>query len=114
MPKLNESGVLHILLLVILIIGIIAGVYLVGKTQIFKPKASSQNVEWVTSSGDSGNCVTNKNGETVTTCPKVKFKINIGLDGTAGVDNGGSPGSNPVNTTGGGSQSQGGEEFHGE
>ncbi len=75
LKKLNEAGLAHILLIIILIIGIIAGVYLVQKTQIFKPKASADLVEWVQSTGASNNCVTSQNGNTVTTCGEVKFKI---------------------------------------
>lgn len=96
MPKFppNQKGIAHILLIIILILGIIAGVYLVQKTQIFKPKASSQNIEWIKSDNDPDNCVTDKGA----TCPKVKFRINIGIDGTTGT--GGSSGSN--NSSGGG------------
>lgn len=40
MPNLNKKGVTHIFLLIILFVGIIAGVYLVQHPQIFKPKAN--------------------------------------------------------------------------
>ncbi len=71
--NMNQKGIAHILLIIILIIGIIAGVYLVQRTQIFKPKAASQIVEWIPSQGlDSDNCVSS---QTSTTCTKVKFKI---------------------------------------
>ncbi len=77
MPRFSERGIAHILLIVLLLGGIAAGVYLVQKTQIFKPKASSDQVNWVISSQDPDNCVTTKDGQTVTTCPKVKFRINV-------------------------------------
>ncbi len=86
--SMNQKGIAHILLIIILIIGIIAGVYLVQKTQIFKPKAASDIVEWTQSQGDSDNCITSQNGNTVTTCGKVKFKIfapgDITKDNTSG------------------------------
>lgn len=40
MPKLSEKGVIQFLILAILAVGLIAGLYLVQQTQIFKPKAS--------------------------------------------------------------------------
>lgn len=39
----NQRGVIHFVLLIILLLGIIAGVYLVQKTQIFRPKAYQTN-----------------------------------------------------------------------
>lgn len=39
MPSLNQKGVVHILIVLILLAGIVSGVYLVQHTQIFKPKA---------------------------------------------------------------------------
>lgn len=76
--KLNQRGAIQFLIPLILIIGIIAGVYLVQKTQIFKPKAASEKIDWVVSDQDPDNCVTiNKEGKKVTTCPKVKFKIDV-------------------------------------
>lgn len=78
MPRLNSRGVAHILLLVILLGGIAAGVYLVQKTQIFKPKASSKDIIWLNAgSAEQDNCVTSdKEGKPITTCPKVKFQVN--------------------------------------
>lgn len=40
MPKLSQRGAIHLLIIFILIAGLIATLYLVQKTQIFKPKAS--------------------------------------------------------------------------
>lgn len=85
MPKLNKvragalnsRGIAHILLIVLLLGGIAAGVFLVQKTQIFKPKATSENIEWVSSQADQDNCVTYKEGRIVTTCTKVKFKVTV-------------------------------------
>lgn len=76
MPKLNSRGVIQFIPLLLLLAGIIAGVYLVQKTQIFKPKAGGENVEWVVPQGqDPENCVTTRDGKKVITCPKAKFKI---------------------------------------
>ena len=75
MPKLNQRGVIaQGVILLLLLAGIGAGIYLVQHPQIFKPKASSDNIEWVNSNGDPDNCVT---GPGTITCPKVKFKINV-------------------------------------
>ena len=41
MPKLGQKGVVQIAFVLILLAGIVAGVYLVQHTQIFKPKAAS-------------------------------------------------------------------------
>lgn len=43
MPEFNTKGFAHIFLLIILFIGIIAGVFLVQHPQIFKPKALEEN-----------------------------------------------------------------------
>lgn len=76
MPKLNSRGVIQFIPLLLLLAGIIAGVYLVQKTQIFKPKAGGENIVWVVPEGeDPQNCVTLKDGKYVITCPKAKFKI---------------------------------------
>ncbi|MBI2017816.1 hypothetical protein HYS92_02090 [Candidatus Daviesbacteria bacterium] len=64
---LNQAGIIHLLPLLLLLAGIIAGVYLVQKEgfQLFKPKATAINVEF------SGNCV--QNG--VLTCADVQIKF---------------------------------------
>lgn len=81
MPRFNQQGVVQVLVLLILIIGLLAGLYLITQTQIFKSKATSQNIEWQISSGQSpDNCVTTQDGKTVTTCPKVKFKVTAPAD----------------------------------
>lgn len=73
--KLNQRGVVaQGLILLLLLAGIGAGIYLVQHPQIFKPKATGENIEWVSSSGDPDNCVT---GSGTTTCSKVKFRINV-------------------------------------
>lgn len=78
MPRFNQQGVIaQALVVLLLLVGIGAGIYLVKHPQVFKPKASSEKVEWITSENDSDNCVTVKDGKTVTTCPKVKFRINV-------------------------------------
>lgn len=46
MDKLgSQKGVAHILVVLLLLTGIVAGVYLVQKTQIFKPKATVETVD---------------------------------------------------------------------
>lgn len=91
MPKLNkvraialsERGVIaQGLIILLLLAGIGAGIYLVQHPQIFKPKATSENIDWVTSDNqDPDNCVTvNEKGETITACPKVKFRINVPIE----------------------------------
>lgn len=78
MPKLNQRGVIaQALMLLILIAGIIGGLYLVKHPQIFKPKASSDSVEWIQTSDDPDNCVTSTGNNATTNCPKVKFRINV-------------------------------------
>jgi len=39
--RFNQKGIIHILVLVILLAGLLAGVYLVQQTQIFKPRAQT-------------------------------------------------------------------------
>lgn len=77
--KLNQRGILHLIPLLILLGGIVAGVYLVQKTQVFRPKASTETIFWVPGSqsevDSKDNCVQQKDGSTFTTCPKVKFKL---------------------------------------
>lgn len=43
MPRFNQRGLAHILVILILLVGIIAGVYLVKHPQIFKPRAYDTN-----------------------------------------------------------------------
>lgn len=43
MPRINQKGFAHILLFLILLAGLVAGIYLVQKQQIFKPKAAEMN-----------------------------------------------------------------------
>jgi hypothetical protein len=51
--NLNEKGIVHLLLPIILIAGIVGGVLLVQRTQIFQPKASlDTNIRIVDSSGN--------------------------------------------------------------
>lgn len=73
---LNQRGIIQIIPLIILLGGLVAGVYLVQQTQVFKSKATSNSIEWVTSFGeDPNNCVRFQNDQIVTTCAKVKFKL---------------------------------------
>lgn len=82
MPKLNEQGVIaQGLILLLLLAGIGAGIYLVQHPQIFRPKADVKNVEWIQTNQDPDNCVSvtgNDASKSATaSCPKVKFKINV-------------------------------------
>ncbi len=73
----NEKGVIApLVLLLILAAGIFAGVWLITNGNPLKlfSKASSDKIEWVKSSGDPDNCVTERG---TITCPKVKFRINM-------------------------------------
>lgn len=45
----SERGVIHYLVLLILLLGIVVGVYLSKQTQIFKPQADEDNNGWVSS-----------------------------------------------------------------
>ncbi len=99
--KLNERGVVpQLVILLLLVAGIGAGLYLISHPQIFKPKASSEVIEWLTPSGDSKNCVSVKDGKKVATCATVQFRVN--LPGQGSTSNNSDTGS----TT---NQNQGGE-----
>ena len=85
MPKLNkvraialkEKGVVApLILLMLLAVGIFAGVWLITNGNPLKlfSRATSDKIEWVKSDGDPDNCITDKG---TTTCPKVKFRINV-------------------------------------
>lgn len=68
--KLGQSGVIsHGLIILILLVGIIAGLYLVQKNQIFRPKASANNIEF------SGTCLTSKDGQEALTCSTIDIKF---------------------------------------
>ncbi len=81
MPKkfnLNQKGLIHLIPLLLLLAGIVVGVYLVQKSgyQIFKPKAASESFEFI-----NGDCVKDKNGEKVLTCEgPVQFKLTSPLE----------------------------------
>lgn len=83
---LNEKGVVHLIPLFLLLIGIIAGVYLVQKEgfQLFQPKAASKAVEFSAASGQDTagtNCrVYEENGTQKTNCPKVNLKFTSPLE----------------------------------
>lgn len=51
MPKLNQQGIAHILVLILLLAGIGAGVYLVQKQTNLKPKAQTADINIVDDSG---------------------------------------------------------------
>jgi len=66
----NQKGTAHILLILILLVGIIAGVFLVGKTQIFKPKAASSSIQFI-----DNECTKVEGQKKILTCPTVKFDL---------------------------------------
>lgn len=47
MPKLNQKGIAHIFVILILLAGIVAGLYLVQYPQIFRPKAREISPEFI-------------------------------------------------------------------
>ncbi len=67
---LNQKGIAHLILIFILLTGIIAGVFLVGKQQIFKPRATGVNIEFLENA-----CTKLKEGDKVLICPKPKIKF---------------------------------------
>lgn len=71
MPKLNTKGFTHILLLIILFAGIIAGVYLVQHPQIFKPKAEENDTFQQVNKGENMRNFENKVGWAYTAVPGV-------------------------------------------
>lgn len=78
--RVNEKGVVApVVLLILLAAGIFAGVWLITNGNPLKlfSRATSDKIEWVKSDGDPDNCVTEKG---TTTCPKVKFRINVPLE----------------------------------
>lgn len=52
MPTLNQRGVVHIALILLLLAGLVASVYLVQQQQIFRPKASGGKVWLIDNSGN--------------------------------------------------------------
>lgn len=78
--KLNQKGVvIQAIILVVVAIGIIAGVYLVQKTQIFKPKASVNPIIFKSSTGDA--LPVNASGVPQSTSSTVKVEIISPLGG---------------------------------
>lgn len=75
--KLNQKGIVHLIPLLLILAGIIGSVYLVQKSgfQIFKPKASSQNVEFLP-----GECLASKDGKPALKCPNVNIKFTSPVD----------------------------------
>ncbi len=67
---LNQKGLAHIFLLLILGLGIIAGVYLVSHPTIFKPKAAGANIEIGTNE-----CVRQVEGRKTLVCGDVPLKL---------------------------------------
>src|SRR3989338_6397452 len=63
MIKSTESGFIHIIAVVILLAGIVGGMYLVSHPQIFKPKASNNEtrIEFVDNQGNPISSTTSQN-----------------------------------------------------
>ena len=74
--RLNQRGLVHLIPLLIILIGIIGGVYLVKNPTIFKPKAASKSVEIL-----DGDCIKSVNGEKELVCDKFQFKVTSPLEG---------------------------------
>lgn len=76
--KLNQKGIVHFLVLVIVLLGIVAGVYLVKQTQIFKSKASlDQSVVFL------GEGVSEKDGRYIATkLDGIKVKLTSPIEPT--------------------------------
>ena len=68
MPKLGERGIIHFIVLLILLAGLVAGLYLVQHTQIFEPKAGG-NITRVEIVDNDGNPIA------TTDTTKVKLKV---------------------------------------
>src|SRR3989338_5894815 len=68
MPKLGERGIIHFIVLLILLAGLVAGLYLVQHTQIFEPKAGG-NITRVEIVDNDGNPIA------TTDATKVKLKV---------------------------------------
>lgn len=87
----NQKGIAHIVLILLLLVGIVATVYLAQKTQIFKPKAASQSVQvqiedWKDGTTD---CRTyNEGGQIKTSCPAVRLNIHSPAETGATTDAG--------------------------
>lgn len=75
--KLNQRGIINLISLLLLLVGIIGGVYLVQKEgfQIFKPKAAQKNIEIL-----AGDCVKEKDGKKVLECERFQFKLTSPLE----------------------------------
>ncbi len=84
--SLNQKGIIHLIPLFLLLAGIIAGVYLVQHPQIFKPKASGENIKFEAadgkdSSGKDCRVYTDPaDNKLKTTCPTVNIKFTSPLE----------------------------------
>lgn len=72
---LKQKGLAHIFLILVLLVGIVAGVFLVGKTQIFKPKAAGASIEIGTNE-----CVKEVAGKKTLVCASVPLKLVSPID----------------------------------
>lgn len=73
--RLNQRGVIHLIPLLLILVGIVAGVYLVQHPQIFKPKAAGESFEVL-----DGPCVRVKDGIKVLICDRFQFKLTSPLE----------------------------------
>lgn len=79
--RLNQTGIIHLIPLFILLLGIFAGVYLVQNQQIFKPKAAAESFQIL-----DGPCVRVKDGEKVLICDRFQFRLTSPLDSQSSSD----------------------------
>ncbi len=69
---LNQKGIVQIISIILLLAGLGAGLYLVSKTQVFRPQAAGKSIEII-----NNDCLdTSSTTRSLKTgCPKVKFKL---------------------------------------
>lgn len=72
---LNQKGLAHIFLILVLLLGIVATVFLAGKTQIFKPKATVGNIEIGTNE-----CIKTVEEKKTLVCESVPLKLISPID----------------------------------
>ncbi len=92
--SLNQRGIIHLIPLFLILAGIIAGVYLVQHPQIFKPKASGENIKFEAADGKDSSgkdCrvyTDSADGKLKTTCPAVNIKFTSPLETNQTTDTG--------------------------
>lgn len=76
--KLGQEGVIQLIFIILILLGIVAGVFLLQKQgfQIFKSKANAKSVEIL-----DGTCVKSKDGVKSLKCEQFQFKVTSPLEG---------------------------------